>query len=75
MNGTLTYSSIGPREVSVNLSSAVRIVHGPQSKCSKGPWYSHISDDPKKVNLLALRDHEIHRARRRIWDKSLGPKG
>ncbi|KAF3384940.1 hypothetical protein F1880_002809 [Penicillium rolfsii] len=64
----------GPREVSVNRASAVRIIHGPQSKCSKGPWYSQVSDDPRKVSLLALRDHEIHRGRRRVWDKSLGPK-
>jgi hypothetical protein len=65
----------GPREISVNRSSAVRLIHGPQSQCSKGPWYSQVSDDPQKVNLLALRNHEIHRARRRTWDRSLGPKG
>lgn len=67
--------SIGPREISVNRTSAVRIIHGPQSKCVKGPWYSKISDNPNKINLLALRDHEIHRGRRRAWDRGLGTKG
>lgn len=67
--------SIGPREISVNRASAVRIIHGPQSKCSKGPWYSQLSDNPNKINLLALRSHEIHRGRRRAWDKGLGTRG
>ena len=66
---------IGPRELSVNRASAVRIIHGPQSQCTRGPWYSQLSDNPNKVNLLALRSHEIHRGRRRGWDRGLGTRG
>ncbi|CAL5875163.1 uncharacterized protein PFLUO_LOCUS9467 [Penicillium psychrofluorescens] len=65
----------GPRELSVIRPSAVQAIHGPQSQCTKSPWYSQFSDDETKTNLLGLRSPESHRLRRRAWDRGLGTRG
>lgn len=65
----------GPREISINRSSAIPIIHGARSPCTKGPWYSQLSDDSSKINFVSLRNSEFHRQRRRAWDKGLGAKG
>ena len=41
----------------------------------KSTWYSQLSNDTNKINLLALRNHDIHRVRRRAWDRGLGTRG
>lgn len=65
----------GPREVSINRASAIKQIYGPPSGCMKGPWYSQVSDDVTKISLNSIRDFELHRRRRRAWDRGLGFKG
>jgi cytochrome P450 len=59
----------------VNRLSAVRVVHGPSSRCVKAPWYAHVSNDPTKVSLHMTRDPEVHRRRRRAVDRGFSKKG
>ncbi|KAL4804568.1 cytochrome P450 [Aspergillus unguis] len=64
----------GPREVSVNRPSAVQLTAGPQSRCTKTTWYSHVSDDNTQISLNSTRDPEVHRRRRRAWDRGFSMK-
>ncbi|KAF9639897.1 hypothetical protein BFW01_g11703 [Lasiodiplodia theobromae] len=65
---------IGPREISVNRPAAVQLVHGPPSSCKKSPWYAQVTNDVTKCSLNSVRVSEVHRQRRRAWDRSLGVK-
>ena len=66
---------IGPREISINRYSAIQIVYGPPSTLHKSTWYSQVSDDAKKCSLNDIRDLELHRLRRRAWDRGFSGKG
>lgn len=66
--------SAGPREVSVSRVSAVRAVHGPSSPCVKAAWYAHVSNNVSKVSIHMTRDLEVHRLRRRAWDRGFSTK-
>jgi hypothetical protein len=65
----------GPRELSINRPSAVHVFCGPQSPCTKPTWYSHVSDDKTQISLNSTRDPEVHRRRRRAWDRGFSMKG
>jgi hypothetical protein len=69
------YSSEGPREVSIIRPSAVQAVNGPKSPCLRSVWYSQISDDVTKISMTSSRDAEVHRRRRRAWDRGFSTKG
>ncbi|KAK7966264.1 uncharacterized protein PG986_000541 [Apiospora aurea] len=62
----------GPREVTVIRASAVDLIYGPSSKCTKATWYDQNSGDPDKVGIENVRDKEKHRIRRRAWDRGMG---
>ncbi|KAH8825084.1 cytochrome P450 67 [Flagelloscypha sp. PMI_526] len=62
---------VGPRELSIKRQSAVAAVYGSKSMCTKGPWYSSISNDPNYVSLHACRNDAEHLRRRRAWDRGL----
>ncbi|KAF7596508.1 hypothetical protein BBP40_001380 [Aspergillus hancockii] len=62
----------GPRELTILRASAVELIYGPSSKCTKGTWYDQNSGDPDKVGIENVRDKEKHRIRRKAWDKGLG---
>ncbi|KAF2655203.1 hypothetical protein K491DRAFT_758392 [Lophiostoma macrostomum CBS 122681] len=47
--------------------SAVAIIHGPGSECRKSTWYGQMENDPRKASMHTLRDHNMHRSRRRAW--------
>ncbi|KAL2815253.1 cytochrome P450 [Aspergillus cavernicola] len=64
----------GPREISINRPSAVLAISGPQSSCTKSTWYSHVSDDKTKISLNSTRDPDVHRRRRRAWDRGFSMK-
>ncbi|KAL4901993.1 hypothetical protein BDW74DRAFT_187010 [Aspergillus multicolor] len=64
----------GPREISVNRPSAVHLTAGPQSACTKPTWYSHVSDDVTQVSLNSTRPPDVHRRRRRAWDRGFSMK-
>ncbi|KAJ5648973.1 uncharacterized protein N7484_002696 [Penicillium longicatenatum] len=59
----------GPREISINRPSAVLTVNGSHSPCTRSPWYSHVSDDNTQNSLNSTRDPNIHRRRRKAWDR------
>ena len=65
----------GPREISINRPAAVIGINGAQSNCTKSPWYSHVSDDKTQVSLNSTRDPEVHRRRRKAWDRGFSTKG
>ncbi|KAK8067295.1 hypothetical protein PG997_014042 [Apiospora hydei] len=62
----------GPREITVIRASAVDLIYGPSSKCTKATWYDQNSGDPNKVGIENVRDKEKHRIRRRAWDRGMG---
>jgi hypothetical protein len=68
-------SNKGPREISVLRKSAVPILYGPNSECSKSTWYGQTGNDPKKCSIHMTRDFNDHRLRRRAWDRGFSIKG
>lgn len=63
----------GPREVTVYCADAIPLIHGPTSKCTKGPWYSgasHIGG----ASTQTTRDKEEHKRRRKAWDHAFNAK-
>ncbi|KAL3476707.1 cytochrome P450 [Aspergillus californicus] len=64
----------GPREISINRPSAVQAISGSQSRCTKSTWYSHVSDDKTQISLNSTRDPDVHRRRRKAWDRGFSMK-
>ncbi|SPO06550.1 related to pisatin demethylase cytochrome P450 [Cephalotrichum gorgonifer] len=60
----------GPSNLSVNDPSAIRLVLGNSSKCTKSPWYSRSLP---VVNLHTVRDKTAHDARRKVFSKAFTP--
>jgi cytochrome P450 len=63
----------GPREVTVYCADAIPLIHGPISRCRKGPWYSgsaHIGG----ASTQTTRSKEEHKKRRKAWDHALNAK-
>ncbi|KAF1844083.1 cytochrome P450 [Cucurbitaria berberidis CBS 394.84] len=63
----------GPREVTVYCADAIPLIHGPMSRCRKGPWYSgytHVGGD----SAHTTRDKEEHKRRRKAWDHAFNAK-
>ncbi|PCG92796.1 Cytochrome P450 [Penicillium occitanis (nom. inval.)] len=64
----------GPREISINRPSAVQAIHASKSACMRSTWYSQVSDDITVISLNSTRDVEVHRRRRRAWDRAFSVK-
>ncbi|KAI0835198.1 monooxygenase [Hypoxylon sp. FL0890] len=64
----------GPREICIVRKSAVAAIYGPNSKCGKSTWYTHLELDSKKSSVIETRDPDDHRKRRRAWDRGLATK-
>ncbi|THC90909.1 hypothetical protein EYZ11_009626 [Aspergillus tanneri] len=62
---------IGPAHLSISHPSAVEIVHGHASPCSKGPFYD--STKPME-SLQAYRDKSLHSERRRVWSAAFSDR-
>lgn len=62
----------GPSELSVNDPRAVAAIHGPQSKCVKGPWYNVLHP---AISLQMIRNKPDHIRRRKVWDRGFSAKG
>ena len=65
-------TSSGPSELSINDPKAVVAIHGPQSKCVKGPWYNVLHP---AVSLQMIRNKPDHIRRRKVWDRGFSAKG
>ncbi|KAH8887218.1 cytochrome P450 [Thozetella sp. PMI_491] len=63
---------LGPREVSINRHSAIDLIYGPKQVCAKGPWYYSATDDETKVSLMNGRRIDLHRKRKKAWERGLG---
>ncbi|KAF2734670.1 cytochrome P450 [Polyplosphaeria fusca] len=63
----------GPRELSVVTADAVPLVHGPLSKCTKGPWYN-ASKFLDGGSTHTTRDKKEHKERRKDWDRAFSTK-
>ena len=62
----------GPSELSINDPKAILAIHGPQSKCTKGPWYNVLHP---MVSLHMIRNKSEHIRRRKVWDHGFSAKG
>ncbi|KAF2869050.1 cytochrome P450 [Massariosphaeria phaeospora] len=63
----------GPRELSIISPDAISLVHGPSTKCTKGPFYNgpiHLEG----TSLMTERDVKKHAQRRRLWDRAFNVK-
>ncbi|CBX98473.1 hypothetical protein LEMA_P098820.1 [Plenodomus lingam JN3] len=63
----------GPREVTVYTADAIKLVHGPNTRCRKGPWYAaakHVGG----ASVHTTRDKEEHKQRRKDWDFAFNAK-
>ena len=63
----------GPRELAIFCADAIPLVHGPTSRCRKGPWYnlqSHIA----ATSTHTCRDKQEHKKLRKAWDHALSAK-
>lgn len=63
----------GPRELAVFCADAVPLIHGPMSRCRKGPWYNnanHIAG----ASTHTTRDKQEHKQRRKAWDHAFNAK-
>ncbi|KAF5021007.1 hypothetical protein F66182_6938 [Fusarium sp. NRRL 66182] len=63
---------VGPREISINRPSAIKIIYEPPSQLPRSPWYSQVSDDVTKISVNSTRDLTVHRNRKRAWMRGLG---
>ncbi|KAF2714110.1 cytochrome P450 [Pleomassaria siparia CBS 279.74] len=67
------YVRTGPRELSIISADAISAVHGPLSRCRKGPFYSgakHIEG----YSIHTERNRLAHKERRKAWDHALTAK-
>ncbi|KAF7556322.1 hypothetical protein G7Z17_g1549 [Cylindrodendrum hubeiense] len=69
-----TYGDIvrlGPSELSIANTSALRAIHSAQSPCLKGPWYNIFHP---MISVQSERDIKEHSQRRKVWDKGFSSK-
>ncbi|KAH8806769.1 cytochrome P450 [Flagelloscypha sp. PMI_526] len=59
---------IGPRELSVCRASAIPALYGPQTRCTKSPYYGVTATNPA---LNYIRDPLEHKRQRKAWDRGL----
>ncbi|KAK1144084.1 hypothetical protein N8T08_005746 [Aspergillus melleus] len=62
---------IGPTDLSIAHPSAVDIVHGFGTQCTKGPWYDVYRP---MVSLHIYRSKVKHDQRRRVWSTAFGDR-
>ncbi|KAK7537322.1 cytochrome P450 [Phyllosticta citribraziliensis] len=65
----------GPRELSILKPSAIPLIYGAKSKCTKSTFYSQAKVYAEEDhNVFALRNHQEHAWRRRKMDRGLSIK-
>ncbi|CAN8106130.1 unnamed protein product [Discula destructiva] len=65
---------VGPRELSIKRAAAVSAIYGANSKCYRSVLYDNPSSNPAKSSIVGTRDPEVHRRRKRAWERGLGFK-
>lgn len=67
--------AIGPREISINRPSAIRPIYEPPTKTTRSPWYAQVSNDVTKISLNSTRVPQVHKLRKKGWERGLGSRG
>ncbi|KAI9041837.1 cytochrome P450 [Aspergillus affinis] len=62
---------VGPTDLSIAHPSAVEVVHGFGTECTKGPWYDGYRP---MVSLHTYRSKVDHDRRRRVWSTAFGDR-
>jgi len=62
---------IGPNDLSIIDPRGVVVAYGPQSRCTKAPWYGM---DGHYNSLQTTRDRADHDRRRRVWIPAFSDK-
>lgn len=65
----------GPREISINRPSAIRPIYEPPTKTTRSPWYAQVSNDVTKISLNSTRVVQVHKLRKKGWERGLGSRG
>ncbi|PLB54730.1 cytochrome P450 [Aspergillus steynii IBT 23096] len=60
---------VGSSDLSIIHPSAVPIIYGPNTRCTKGSWYDMTYPT---TSLESMRDPTEHRIRRRAWSPAFG---
>ncbi|KAL7812160.1 cytochrome P450 [Trichoderma aethiopicum] len=65
---------VGPRELSINRLPAIRVIYGAHAQTTRPPWYAQMSRHAAKSSLVNTRDVVMHKLRKKLWEKALGPR-
>lgn len=68
------YVRIGPREISILNPSAIPLLYGSRTQCTRGPFYNHIRGNEDDKHVLLVIDPATH-SWRRILDRGFSTKG
>ncbi|KAL6856827.1 cytochrome P450 [Trichoderma novae-zelandiae] len=63
---------VGPRELSINRSSAISVIYETPTRTTRSPWYAQVSNDVTKISLNSTRVLKVHKLRKKIWERGLG---
>ncbi|GKU09605.1 unnamed protein product, partial [Fusarium langsethiae] len=63
---------IGPRELSINLPSAIPLIYGSFTRTIKSLWYEHVSPETDEISLNSTRHPKAHKMRKMLWERALG---
>jgi cytochrome P450 len=62
----------GPKEVAVYSADAIPLIHGPTSRCRKGPVYQATDIGGTSVHME--RNKQAHQKRRKVFDQAFSAK-
>lgn len=66
---------VGPRELSVNRPSAIKVIYEHPTQTTRSPWYAQVSNDVTKISLNSVRILKVHKSRKRAWERGFGFRG
>ncbi|KAH8891588.1 cytochrome P450 [Thozetella sp. PMI_491] len=62
---------VAPRWISINRASAIPLLYGPSSNCQKDVQYRITEDGDNHSSLQNVKDPELHRQRKKVWEQGL----
>lgn len=68
-------SIVGPRELSINRPSAIGVIYEHPTRTTRSPWYAQVSNDVTKISLNSTRVLNVHKLRKKAWEKGFGFRG
>ncbi|EHK20796.1 uncharacterized protein TRIVIDRAFT_59079 [Trichoderma virens Gv29-8] len=61
-----------PRELSINRPSAIGVIYESPTRTTRSPWYAQVSNDVTKISLNSTRVLNLHKLRKKAWERGLG---